>query len=58
MSSGPPSSSPPGAPQGRAQTTVTIFRQSPEPGRMALSDFTDAGGLGVTIAGAPFAHRL
>jgi hypothetical protein len=35
-----------------------IFRQSPEPGRMALSDFTDAGGLGVTIAGEPFAHRL
>ena len=27
-----------------------IFRQSPEPGRMALSDFTDAGSLGVTIA--------
>ena len=35
-----------------------IFRQSPEPGRMALSDFTDAGGLGVTIAGRPFDHRL
>ena len=35
-----------------------IFRQSPEPGRMALSDFTDAGGLGVTIAGEPFDHRL
>ena len=35
-----------------------IFRQSPEPGRMALSDFTDAGGLGVTIAGAPLPHRL
>ena len=35
-----------------------IFRQSPEPGRMALSDFTDAGVLGVTIAGEPFAHRL
>jgi transposase InsO family protein len=35
-----------------------IFRQAPEPGRMALSDFTDAGELGVTIAGVPFAHRL
>ena len=35
-----------------------IFRQTPEPGRMALSDFTDATELGVTIAGAPFAHRL
>lgn len=35
-----------------------IFRQTPEPGRMALSDFTDAAELGVTIAGAPFPHRL
>ena len=35
-----------------------IFRQTPEPGRMALSDFTDAAELGVTIAGAPLAHRL
>jgi hypothetical protein len=35
-----------------------IFRQTPEPGRMALSDFTDAAELGVTIAGRPFAHRL
>lgn len=35
-----------------------IFRQAPEPGRMALSDFTDAGALGVTIAGAAFPHRL
>jgi transposase InsO family protein len=35
-----------------------IFRQTPEPGRMALSDFTDAGELGVTMAGEPFAHRL
>ena len=25
-----------------------IFRQTPEPGRMALSDFTDVGELGVT----------
>ena len=35
-----------------------IFRQTPEPGRMALSDFTDAGELGVTIAGQPLEHRL
>lgn len=35
-----------------------IFRQTPEPGRMALSDFTDAGALGVTIAGQPLEHRL
>jgi hypothetical protein len=35
-----------------------IFRQTSDPGRMALSDFTDAGELGVTIAGAPFPHRL
>ncbi len=35
-----------------------IFRQTPEPGRMALSDFTDARGLGVTIAEQPLAHRL
>lgn len=35
-----------------------IFRQTPEPGRMALSDFTDAGALGVTIGGQPLAHRL
>jgi hypothetical protein len=35
-----------------------IFRQTPEPGRMALSDFTDAAELAITIAGRPFAHRL
>lgn len=35
-----------------------IFRQTPEPGRMALSDFTDAGKLGVTIGGQPLEHRL
>jgi hypothetical protein len=35
-----------------------IFRQRHEPGRLGLSDFTDAGGLGVSIAGEPFAHRL
>lgn len=35
-----------------------IFRQTHEPGRMGLSDFTDMGGLGVTVAGAPLPHRL
>ena len=35
-----------------------IFRQTPEPGRMALSDVTDAAQLGIAIAGRPFAHRL
>ena len=35
-----------------------IFRQVHEPGRMALSDFTDMGDLGVTIAGMVFDHRL
>ena len=29
-----------------------IFRQTHPPGRLGLSDFTDAGGLGVTVAGA------
>jgi len=35
-----------------------IFRQTHEPGRMGLSDFTDMAGLGVTMAGEPLAHRL
>ena len=35
-----------------------IFRQTPEPGHMAQSDFTHAAELGVTIAGQPFAHLL
>jgi transposase InsO family protein len=35
-----------------------IFRQEHPPGRQGLSDFTDASSLGVTIAGAPFRHRL
>jgi len=35
-----------------------IFRQTPEPARMALSDFTDANKLAVTIAGQPLNHRL
>jgi len=35
-----------------------IFRQTHEPGRMGLPDFTDMGKLGVTIAGQPLDHRL
>lgn len=35
-----------------------VFRQRHEPGRLGLSDFTDAAGLGVTVAGAPLDHRL
>src|SRR6266545_3376913 len=35
-----------------------IFRQDHPPGRMGLSDFTDMGGLGITIAGEPLDHRL
>jgi hypothetical protein len=35
-----------------------IFRQEHPPGQQALSDFTDATELGVSIAGAPFDHRL
>ena len=35
-----------------------IFRQEHEPGRVGLSDFTDAGGLGVMIAGEKLDHRL
>lgn len=35
-----------------------IFRQEHPPGRMGLSDFTDMGELAITIASAPFAHRL
>lgn len=35
-----------------------IFRQDHPPGWQALSDFTDARVLEVTIAGAPFAHIL
>jgi hypothetical protein len=35
-----------------------IFRQSHEPGRLGSSDFTDTGGLGITVAGAKFDHRL
>lgn len=35
-----------------------IFRQTHEPGKMGLSDFTAMGKLGVTIAGEPLDHRL
>jgi transposase InsO family protein len=35
-----------------------IFRQEHEPGRLGLSDFTDAAALAITIAGAPLDHRL
>jgi hypothetical protein len=35
-----------------------IFRQTHEPGRMGLSDFTDMAGSGVTVAGEPLPHRL
>src|SRR5215469_6032327 len=35
-----------------------IFRQEHPPGQQALSDFTDARELGVTIADVPFHHRL
>ena len=35
-----------------------IFRQEHPPGRLGLSDFTDMGNRGVSIASAPFDHRL
>ena len=35
-----------------------IFRQTHEPGRLGLSDFTHAGDLGITLAGAALDHRL
>jgi len=35
-----------------------IFRQDHPPGRMGLSDFTEVGDLGVSIAGQAFAGRL
>ena len=35
-----------------------IFRQVQVPGRLGLSDFTDMVTLGITVAGAPLAHRL
>jgi hypothetical protein len=36
----------------------TVFRQEHPPGRLGLSDFTDMGKLGITIAGRPLNHRL
>ena len=35
-----------------------VFRQTNEPGRMGLSDFTDMTALGITIAGVALEHRL
>ncbi|OIQ77315.1 integrase core domain protein [mine drainage metagenome] len=35
-----------------------IFRQTHVPGKMGLSDFTDMGKLGVSVAGQPLEHRL
>jgi hypothetical protein len=35
-----------------------IFRQTHAPGRVGLSDFTDMGKAGITIAGQPLDHRL
>ncbi|MGH3184781.1 MAG: IS21 family transposase, partial [Streptosporangiaceae bacterium] len=35
-----------------------IFRQEHPPGQQALSDFTDATELGISIAGVPLDHRL
>lgn len=35
-----------------------IFRQTHEPGRSGLSDFTDMEDLGVTVAGVALEHRL
>ncbi len=35
-----------------------IFRQAHQPGRLGLSDFTDMGGAGITVAGQPLDHRL
>src|SRR5256885_906543 len=35
-----------------------IFRQEHPPGRMGLSDFTDMGALGITIANERLQHRL
>lgn len=34
------------------------FAQAHEPGRLGLSDFTDARELAITLDGTPFAHRL
>ncbi len=40
------------------QEREVIFRQTHEPGGMGLSDFTDMGDAGITVAGVPLDHRL
>jgi hypothetical protein len=40
------------------QEQEVIFRQTHEPGRLGLSDFTDMSSLGVTIAAGPLDHLL
>jgi hypothetical protein len=40
------------------QDREVIFRQTHEAGRMGLSDFTEMGELGVTVAGVVLEHRL
>ena len=40
------------------QEQEVIFRQTHEPGQLGLSDFTDMGRLGVTIAGQRLDHLL
>lgn len=40
------------------QDREVIFRQTHEPGRMGLSDFTDMGDAAITVAGEPLDHRL
>lgn len=44
------------AEHGPAQSVM--FPQNHPPGRMGLSDFTDANDLGVRVGGAPLPHRL
>ena len=40
------------------QEQEVIFRQTHEPGRLGLSDFTDMGSLGVKVAGQSLDHLL
>ena len=42
----------------KGQDREVIFRQTHEAGRMGLSDFTEMGDLGVTVAGVVLEHRL
>jgi hypothetical protein len=35
-----------------------VFRQEPSPGGLGLSDFTDMGDHGISIAGVPLEQRL